>query len=267
MRPVSFRSLAAFAAATCVFLAVHAAAQQRAPDLAGMWSDPPATPEDTFCFFSCSDAGLARLKQLLDDPANDARPYTALAAEAQREEMEKYLKPRLTQAALSTYPLDPLADRGYLYCEPWGFAMQMFAPHQLEITQLPDRVELHYGEWDAHRTVYLDGKDRPEKRVPSPLGYSVGHYEGSTLVIETSGITANATRWQFSHSDRLTAVERYARSADGARLELTATLTDPTSFTEPLVVKKIWSWAPDQEIYPYDSCEPAAKDAAAGKRP
>jgi hypothetical protein len=39
-----------------------------------MWSDPPETIEDTFCFFFCTDAGLGRLQELLADEANDERP-------------------------------------------------------------------------------------------------------------------------------------------------------------------------------------------------
>jgi hypothetical protein len=248
-------------------LPLTASAQQPGADLAGMWSDPPATPEDAFCFFSCADVGLEYLAKLLDDRANDDRPYRELSAEASKRQLDEYILPRLTAAARATYPLDPLEDPGYLYCEPWGFAQQVLAPHQLAIEQLPDRVLLHYGEWDARRTVYLDGKDRPEAHAPSRLGYSVGHYEGSTLVVETSAIAADRTAWEFEHSAELSAVERYARLSDGQRLELRLTLRDPWSLKEPIVVRKIWAWAPDQQIFAYDACEPAAQGAAAEKPP
>jgi hypothetical protein len=248
-------------------LPLAAGAQQPSKALSGMWSDPPSTPEDTFCFFSCTDVGLEYLDKLLDDRANDDRPYRELSAEAARHQLNEYLLPRLTAAARATYPLDPLADPGYLYCEPWGFVKQALAPHQLAIEQLPDRVLLHYGEWDARRTVYLDGKDRPEAHAPSRFGYSVGHYEGATLVVETAAIAASRTGWDFEHSAELRAVERYTRLPDGQRLELRLTLRDPWSMKEPIAVKKIWAWAPDQEIFAYDSCEPAAKGPGAEQRP
>jgi hypothetical protein len=248
-------------------LPLTVAAQQPSAELVGMWSDPPSTPLDAFCFFSCTDVGLEYLEKLLDDRANDDRPYRELSAEAQKHQVDDYFLPRLTAAALETYPLDPLTDPGYLYCEPWGFAKQVLAPHQISIEQLPDRVLLHYGEWDARRIVYLDDKVRPEASAPSRLGYSVGHYEGTTLVVETSAIAANSTAWDFEHSAELRAVERYARSPDGRRLELRLTLRDPWSMKEPIVVKKIWASAPDQEIFPYDSCEPAARGQGAEKRP
>jgi hypothetical protein len=152
--------------------------------------------------------------------------------------------------------LDPADDPGFLRCEPWGLARQIFARHQLEIRQRGnDRIELRYGEWDARRTVYLDGRARPANQAPSVMGHSVGRWEGETLVIETSGIGANITSWRGEHSDQLRVVERYTRSQAGDTLLLTATIEDPWSLREPVVMKKIWRWAPEQRIAPYEDCE------------
>jgi hypothetical protein len=227
--------------------------------LAGMWSDPPATAVGSFCFFACTDVGIDRLNALLDDPANDARPYPELGAEASKHQKDTYFRPRLTDAALKTYPLDPADDPGFLRCEPWGLAKQMFAPHQLEIRQRSDnQIELHYGEWEALRTVYMDRRKRPADQKSNLLGHSVGRWEGETLVVETSGVTANITFWEFEHSDQLRVVERFSRSEDDTLL-LTATIEDPWSLREPIVLKKIWRWAPDQQITPYKDCEPATE--------
>jgi hypothetical protein len=228
--------------------------------LDGMWSDPPPTAVGTLCFFSCTDAAIDRLNALLDDPANDARPFPELSAEAQKHQQDTYFRPRLTEAALKTYPLDPADDPGFLRCEPWGLAKQMFAPHQLEIRRKgDDQIELRYGEWEAVRTVYLDGRRAPADLAASRLGYSVGQWEGETLVVETSGVAAGITWWNANHSDRFRVVERFARSEDGNTLHMTATIEDPWSLREPIVAKKIWRWAPDQKITPYDACEPATE--------
>lgn len=237
--------------------------QSPASRLVGMWSDPPVTPEGLFCFFACTDAGLARLNALLDDPANDARPFQELQTEAKRYERE-YLRDRLTPAARKRYPFDPADDPGFLRCEPWGMARQIFAPHQLEIRQRgADRLELRYGEWDGRRTIHLDGR-RPASPAPTALGHSVGRWDGDTLVVESSGIAANIIMLpdlgaMGEHSDELRIVERYTRSKEGDVLHLTATLTDPRTFREPLVLKKLWRWAPEQQIAPYDACEPATE--------
>ena len=257
-----FRLLATVAFAL-VASPVAVLAQSSAKSLEGMWSDPPATPEDMPCFIFCTQAGMDYLGKLLADPKNDDRPFGALMAEAGAYGVREYIRPRLSAAALATFPLDELKDDpGYQHCEPWGMARQLIAPHQLDLRRAGDHLEMHYGEWDAHRTVHMDGRAVPERTQPSPMGYSVGHYEGGTLVIETSHIRANITQWWSKHSDQLRITERYVR--DGDRLLMTAIMEDPWGLREPIEIKKAWGWAPDQKIYPYVDCKPAADSAAAG---
>ena len=219
--------------------------------LEGMWSDPLSAVGE-LCFMACTDTGIDRLNALLDDPANDARLFPELLAEARAHQLE-YLRSWLMPAALKTFPLDPADDPGFLRCEPWGLGRQMFAPHQLEIRQRgDDRIELRYGEWDARRTIYLDGMARSTNQPPSRMGHSLGRWDGETLVVDTSGIAANIAMWPdlrttVEHSDQLRVVERFSRSEDGGTLMLTATMDDPWSMREPVTLKKFWSWAPEQQ--------------------
>jgi len=242
-------------------------AQSDDSSLEGMWSDPPHTIADSQCYVYCTDASLSRLEELLDDPANDDRPLSELTQAAGRYQREQYFRPRFTAAALENYPRDPADDPGFLRCEPWGFVKQIFSPHQLEIRRYDDRVEMRYGEWEARRTVYLDGRAAPEDYSPSLLGWSVGHYEGDTLVIETSSVRGNLTFWGAEHSDQLTAVERYTRPDDGERLLLSVTVDDPWSLKQSVVLKKVWGWAPDQEISAYENCEPPTEFSRREDRP
>ena len=236
---------------------VDGAAQSPArSNLEGMWSDPPVTIMAGFCAWWCTDAGIERLNALLDNPANDSRPVAQLLAEATAHQQDS-IKGRLMPTTLASYPLDPADDPGLLKCEPWGLARQMFAPHQLEIRRLDaNRMELHYGEWDARRVVYMDGRKPGTRQATSRLGHSNGHWEGASLVVETTGIAANLTVWRVLHSDRLRVVERFTRSGDGAMLLLTATLEDPSTLREPVVLKRNWRWAPTTIIAPYDECKP-----------
>jgi hypothetical protein len=264
-------------AAVCVLMigcgqaSQPAARTERAPrpEFSGMWSDPPATAVDDFCFMTCSDEGIARLNALLDDPANDSRPYQEISREAVRYQREEYIRPRLTPAVAKTFPLDPADDPGFLRCEPWGFARQIFAPHQMEIRQSDERIEIRYAEWDGRRTIYMDDR-RPSGQPASAMGFSVGRYEGDALVIETSGVAANLAgifpAW-FNHGDQLRAVERYARTADGNRLEMTVTIEDPQSLRQPLHFRKAWVWAPDEQIFAYTNCERPTEFKKAGNLP
>ncbi len=225
-----------------------------APDLSGMWSDPPARAEDNFCHVGCTVAARDYLTQLLDDPDNLDRSYAELRRVAQRFNSTEYVPGHLTEEALADYPFDPATSPSLTRCEPWGFTRQILAPHAMELTQFDDRVELYYSEWTARRTIYTDGRALPESPAPRLLGYSVGHYDGDTLVVETIGVAADHSNTGFVHSDRLTAVERYVRSADGSRLEVEVTFSDPATFVTPLVMARAWGWAPGEEIYPYEDC-------------
>lgn len=247
-------SILAVILAVCVPVIVGA--QSPIQKFSGMWSDPPDTITGVFCAGWCTDAGIDRLNALLDDPANDIRPVQQLQTEANNYQINQYVRPQLSDAALKTYPLDPADDPSFLHCEPYGLTRQMVARHQLEIRQPgKDRVELHYGEWDAHRTVYMDGRKHPVNEPLSLLVYSVGHWEGETLVVETSGVRANRTPWQSEHSDRLRVVERYSRSQDGKTLTLAARIEDPWGLKQPVTIKHVWAWRPDQTIAAYDQCE------------
>ena len=240
-----------WAACLALLIANSVSGQSRPGPLDGMWSDPSADPVDDYCSGVCTQAGIDRLNALLDDPANDARPYRELVAEANAAQND-YVLPLFTPLAFE-HRISPLEDPGFTECRPWGLARQMLARHQLEIRTHPDRVEMHYGEWDARRTVWLDAPASSGDLPPSLLGYSVGRYEGDTLVIETEGVSAGLHRNGWPHTDQLRAVERYSR--DGDRLLLTVLFEDPVYIDGALELKKIWGWAPDLAIAPYDDCE------------
>jgi hypothetical protein len=230
---------------------------QSSSSFEGMWSDPPATAEDWFCSGWCTDTGLQRLNTLLDDPANDTRPFDALSVEADAFQRERYIRARLASETLKTYPIDNATDPGFLRCEPWGLARNVVARHQLEIRQRGnDRLEMRYGEWDARRTVYLDNRPRPANQPPTPMGHSTARYERDALVIETAGLRPDRTPFRTEHSSQLRMTERYTRSPDGKRLFLSVTMEDPVTLREPVVLKKVWSWAPTATIAPYTGCVP-----------
>ena len=235
-------------------VAVSPGHAQDVPDLSGMWSDPPPRAEDAFCHVGCPVESRDYLTTLLDDPENLDKTFAELRGVAQRFQSTELIPSYLTAAALENYPFNRGADPSLTACEPWGFTRQILSPHAMELTQYDDRVTLYYSEWTARRTVYLDGREPPADLEPSLLGFSVGRYEGDTLVVESVGITANHSNSGFGHSDQLTVTERFTRSADGDRLDVEATLRDPLTLTRPLVMARAWTWAPTEEIYPYEDC-------------
>jgi hypothetical protein len=97
-------------------------------------------------------------------------------------------------------------------------------------------------------------------RIPSRQGYSAGHWEGDTLVVETTDLTAGQDHIFHPHSDQAKIVERFrlGKTATGGRMILyEMTLTDPVYYTEPVKVERKWDETPDGHIIAYNCPEEA----------
>ena len=132
---------------------------------------------------------------------------------------------------------DPL-----LICDPLGWPRWFTYNYGFEFVQLPDRL-IQFIEWGhTYRTIWTDGRTAPVDVEPRWLGYSVGHWEGDTFVVESGGfddrtwLTDNRQdrRYGYRHSEDMRTVERYRR-VDYNTLEVSLTIIDPMTFTEPWV--------------------------------
>jgi hypothetical protein len=88
----------------------------------------------------------------------------------------------------------------------------------MEIVQQPERITLLSELANQSRRIYLDGRAMPEGLPSQRVGYSLGHWEGKTLVIETSNVTEwQAPRWP--HSGEFHVTERwYLKDAKGVEI-------------------------------------------------
>ena len=90
-------------------------------------------------------------------------------------------------------------------------------------------------------------------RQPSPLGFSTGRFDGASLVVTTRRIS-----WPFfsqlgiRQSPAVEIVERFTPAADGSRLDYEMTVTDPATFTRPVVLQQYWLWLPSVTLLPYE---------------
>jgi hypothetical protein len=127
-----------------------------------------------------------------------------------------------------------------LTCLPMGIPASYFRPRPFEILQLPDRAVMLFEVGNFWRMIYMDGREFPEVPLHTWNGYSIGHYEGDTLVIETRHIigweSESVQRWldRLGHpfSDELTVIERIRRSDDDT-LENRITIDDPVAYERP----------------------------------
>lgn len=137
-------------------------------------------------------------------------------------------------------------------CIPAGMPEAMLNPFPIEFVDQGDSMLLRIEEWDNRRTIHLNAD--PEADVPhSPLGYSIGRWEGDALVVETNYINypyLSDTGIPQSQASRI--IERFALSDDDTRLTWTATVIDPESFTEPVALPVIhYEWNPGGEVRPF----------------
>jgi hypothetical protein len=143
-------------------------------------------------------------------------------------------------------------------CSAPSVAFYMQAPFPMEIDQGTELIVFRMEYFDLVRVIYLDGRAHPPASAPhTRSGHSVGHWEGDTLVVDTTHVSSGTFMNNgFNHSDALHLVERFRMSADGATLWLTQLYEDPQVF-DGLAARYIaWTHKPGEFIYPYD-CDPS----------
>ncbi len=146
-------------------------------------------------------------------------------------------------------------DDPALRCASYGVMRATRFPFPQEIVQTEKQLLLIIGG-DYIRRIYLDGRTLPENLEPSSLGYSVGHWEGSKLVVETTGLTENFVSAHLPYSSDTRLVEHYYTTGDG-KLILEMWLHDAKYYNRPLYSLSIRVKAEDQVIG-VTGCDPYA---------
>ena len=160
--------------------------------------------------------------------------------------------PLTAQAEAAAEAFNPATDAPTLNCAPKGMPTIMGQPYPMQILERDGNVVLMLEEYDTVRTIYLDGSE-PEWAESRPLGYSVGRWEGNILIAETTGISwPHFNTSGIPLSDSVETVETFSLQEDGGRLDYTLTITDPATFTEPVVLDKSWLWLSAMTIEPFD---------------
>ena len=114
-------------------------------------------------------------------------------------------------------------------------------PHPMKIVQTPSLVVLLYetSTNQTFRQVFLDGRALPKDAQPTWLGYSVGHWEGDTLVIDTTGFNGRSwvdTGAGHPQTDAGRVTERFTRR-DFGHMEIEITIDDPKAYLKPWTAK------------------------------
>jgi hypothetical protein len=122
------------------------------------------------------------------------------------------------------------------WCVPSGMPTMMDPPRDLplQLLETPRQVTVVFGDFGTYRIIRLNEKHPPDPD-PTYFGNSVGHWEGGTLVVDTTALLDKTTLFGAPHSEDMHLVERFHR-IDEDTLEDRISITDPKTYTRP------WTW-------------------------
>jgi hypothetical protein len=135
-------------------------------------------------------------------------------------------------------------------CLPDGFMVEHTWDAQLrKIVQTPKLLVLLMEYNSMYRQIPLDGRPLPVDPDPAWSGYSTGHWEGDTLVVQSSGFKDG--QWLDTAADpfgETTKVTERFRRPDFGHLQIDVTIDDPTFYTKPWNVKVNEVYAADTDL-------------------
>jgi hypothetical protein len=146
---------------------------------------------------------------------------------------------------------DPKKHDPTQVCMPYGMprVMSALGAFPFEIVQTNSQVTMIFDPHEEVRRVFLTKKFDPKQELaPLWLGYAYGKWEGSTLAVETVGITDQGLvdAAGVPHSEELRVVERIRR-VDANTLLNEMTLHDPSAFTRPVTRKLVYARVPEHQ--------------------
>jgi hypothetical protein len=122
----------------------------------------------------------------------------------------------------------------------------------VKIVQTPNLVIVLYEYETIFRQIFTDGRALPEDPNPTWMGYSVGRWDGDTLVVGTAGYNDRTTidLAGHPHTEGLHMTERYHRR-DIGHLDVQVTLDDPKAYTRPWTLPMEFTLIPDGDLIEY----------------
>jgi hypothetical protein len=201
------------------------------PDLSGVWQ-VQAEPRAPGGLFGLGESPNSKyFRDVLSDFKPDERPLTPAGAELLRLHSQ------------------PGVFNPTLNCLPDGVPHGDLLPEPFKILHSPGVMVMLYEVETTFRQIFMDGRKLPEDPSPSWQGYSVGRWDGDTLVIDTIGF--NDRGWLDArgtgHSTELRVEERFRRR-DYGHMDLTITITDPKTFTRPITFTVVEELLPDTDL-------------------
>jgi hypothetical protein len=211
------------------------------PDLSGYWN------------LSAKIAPDKKLMQQL--PGNTVVLSDTGAAEFPRGEYGGLkLKPAALAAAAKWDPREDMSLSNA--CKPPSIVYAMQGPFPMEIYQGTELILIKLEYFDMMRVVFMDGRKDDGKIPDSKTGFSLGHWQGDTLVVDTTHLEpATVTNNGLSHGNKVHVIERFRLSEDGSELHATQEFEDPDTLENRGARFIAWKKKAGEHVYPYE-CDP-----------
>lgn len=153
-------------------------------------------------------------------------------------------------------------DHPGVSCLPSGIPEKDNIPDGLKLVQTEDLTIMLYESRTIYRQIFTDGRPLPKDPQPTWMGYSIGHWDKDTFVVETIG--QNGKTWLdmkgLPGTESLHVTERFSRPKTG-RMDVEFTIEDPKAYTKPWKVQSAWRLIPDTDLIE-SICEENNRDPA-----
>jgi hypothetical protein len=160
--------------------------------------------------------------------------------------------------------VDATGDTPGAHCVPHGMPLAVFlgGGYPVEFVQRPEQLTIVYETHNEVRRVFLDRRHvDPKDILPSRGGISYGHWEGKSLVVETTGLVESIDQ-STAHGENARIVERYTPyTEDGLRrLRVEVTIHDPEFYTSSPSLLRTYTQLREGRMLNYDCTEPDWED-------
>jgi hypothetical protein len=221
------------------------------PDLTGLWQVERSPASE---YASVLGANYGNIQTDLHDITKQTiNVFWGLKPE------EEPLRPEA--AAILRHRMESPAEYPHARCVPGSIPLSLFV-FTFKMIQTPQEIVQISETADPTRQIYTDGRSLSKDPDPRWMGYSVGKWEGNTLVVETNGLNDQGWLDGMGHprSEAMLITERYHRR-DFGHMDLEITFNDPTYYTRPFSIKAAVRLIPDSDLIEY-VCNENEKDRA-----
>jgi hypothetical protein len=155
-------------------------------------------------------------------------------------------------AAAKAAEFDPFEDNPLLDCTPPGMPALMGNPYPMQFIDRGDTIEVRFEEFDVVRTIHMNDTRNAATVLRSPLGYSVGRWEGDSLVVSTSRINwPHFGRVGIPQSESIEVQERFTVVDAADRLNYELEMRDPEVFAGTVTWEAHYEWRPGESVGVY----------------